>query len=102
MPTSTGAPGGSFYLGFYKPQLDFLPLYVSTGVPGTPVNGERYFSSPRGGATLVHENRPKAAPARFCVFKPISHFSTDEQPELVTFSPVAGADGALQFGWVRY
>ena len=28
---------------------------------------------------------PRPAPARFCVFKPISHFSTDEQPELVTF-----------------
>ncbi|MDO9069652.1 MAG: DUF169 domain-containing protein, partial [Deltaproteobacteria bacterium] len=29
--------------------------------------------------------RPRPAPARFCVFKPISHFSTSERPELVTF-----------------
>ncbi len=80
-----GCPGGSFYLGFYKPHLDLLPLFVSTGVPGTPMHGERYFSSPEVARRWFTKINPRPAPARFCVFKPISHFSTGEQPELVTF-----------------
>jgi uncharacterized protein (DUF169 family) len=80
-----GCPGGSFYLGFYKPNLDILPLYISTGVPGTTIHGERYFSSPEVARRWFAKIDPRPAPARFCVFKPISHFSADERPELVTF-----------------
>jgi uncharacterized protein (DUF169 family) len=80
-----GCPGGSFYLGFHKPQLDFITCYVSTGIPGTQVHGERYLSSPEVTRRAFTYMDPRPAPRRFCVFKPISQFSTDEQPELVTF-----------------
>jgi uncharacterized protein (DUF169 family) len=80
-----GCPGGSFYLGFHEPQLDFITRYISTGIPGTPVHGECYLSSPEVARRFFTDIRPRPAPARFCVFKPISHFSASEQPELVTF-----------------
>ena len=80
-----GCPGGSFYLGFHEPQLDFITRYVSTGIPGTPVHGERYLSSPEVARRFFTDIQARPAPARFCVFKPLSHFSTSERPELVTF-----------------
>jgi hypothetical protein len=80
-----GCPGAAFYLGFCKPQLDLLPAYISTGIPGTPMRGERYLSSPEVACRWFTKIDPRPAPARFCVFKPISHFATGERPELVTF-----------------
>ena len=83
--TRYGCPGGLFYLGYCKPRLDFHTCYVSTGVPGTPVHGERYISSPDVAHRFFTKIDPRPAPAKFCVFKPISHFSESELPELVTF-----------------
>lgn len=80
-----GCPGGSFYLGFHQPQLDFIMRYVSTGIPGTPVHGERYLSSPEVASRFFKDIDARPAPARFCVFKPVSRFSAGERPELVTF-----------------
>ncbi len=80
-----GCPGGSFYLGFHKPQLDFITCYVSTGIPGTPVHGERYLPSPESARRFFTEIDPRPAPARFCVFKPVTQFVTGETPELVSF-----------------
>ncbi len=80
-----GCPGGSFYLGFYEPHLDVMPYFISTGIPGSPHHGERYLSSPDVARRYFREIHPRHAPARFCVFKPLSQFSTSERPELVTF-----------------
>ncbi|WP_243358108.1 DUF169 domain-containing protein [Fundidesulfovibrio terrae] len=80
-----GCMGGSFYLGFHQPQLDFLTRYVSSGIPGTQVHGERYLDSPETVRRLFTEIPPRPAPARFCVFKPVSRFEPDETPETVTF-----------------
>lgn len=80
-----GCPGGSFYLGFHKPQLNFIMNYISTGIPNTPIHGEKYLSSPDVACRFFTEIDPRPAPARFCVFKPVSHFSIDETPELVIF-----------------
>jgi uncharacterized protein (DUF169 family) len=80
-----GCLGGSFYLGFHQPQLDFITRYVSTGVPGTQVHGERYLRSPEMVRRFFEEIPPRRAPARFCVFKPVSRFEGDETPETVTF-----------------
>jgi uncharacterized protein (DUF169 family) len=80
-----GCPGGSFYLGFHEPQLDFITCYISTGIPGTPVHGERYLSSPAAARRFFTSIQARPAPARFCVFKPLSVFSGSERPELVTF-----------------
>jgi len=79
-----GCIGGSFYLGFHKPQLDFIAHYVSSGIPGV-VHGERYLSSPEVTRRFFKEVDPRPAPARFCVFKPVSQFREGEIPEIVTF-----------------
>lgn len=61
-----GCMGGSFYLGFHQPQLDFITHYVSTGVPGTQVHGERYLRSPetvRRFFTEIAPGPPRSASA---------------------------------------
>ncbi|MHB8205071.1 MAG: DUF169 domain-containing protein [Desulfomonilaceae bacterium] len=79
-----GCLGGAFYLGFLNPQLDTIAYYVSTGIPGQ-LEGEHYFESPEISRNFFHTIDPRPAPARFCVFKPISLFSEHEVPELVIF-----------------
>ncbi|MBW1981681.1 MAG: DUF169 domain-containing protein [Deltaproteobacteria bacterium] len=79
-----GCLGGAFYLGFLKPQLDFITYYVSTGIPGQ-LEGERYLESPEVTRKFFDSIDPPAAPARFCVFKPISQFEAESPPELVIF-----------------
>ncbi len=79
-----GCLGGAFYLGFAKPQLDFITYYVSTGIPGQ-MEGERYLESPQVCRHFFDTIAPPPAPARFCVFKPVSQFAPGEQPEVVIF-----------------
>lgn len=83
--TRYGCPGGSFYLGFHAPQLDFITCYISTGIPGTPVAGERYQPSPEAARKFFTDVPPRPAPAKFCVMKPLSLFQDGETPELVAF-----------------
>ena len=79
-----GCLGGAFYLGFLKPQLEFITHYVSTGIPNQ-VQGEHYLESPEVTRRFFETVDPRPAPARFCVFKPLSRFAADEHPELITF-----------------
>jgi uncharacterized protein (DUF169 family) len=79
-----GCLGGAFYLGFLKPQLEFITYYVSTGIPNQ-VQGEHYLESPEITRHFFKTIDPRPAPARYCIFKPLSHFTMNEQPELVTF-----------------
>lgn len=79
-----GCVGGSFWLGFHKPQLDLIAQFISTGIPGQ-LPGERYLPSPEVTRRYFNEVDPRPAPARFCVFKPISQFKENEAPEVVTF-----------------
>lgn len=80
-----GCPGGGFWLGFMKPQTDTIINYVSTGIPNW-TDGELYCDSPDALRKIFAYVDPRPAPNRYCVFKPISQFSDDEVPELVTFS----------------
>jgi hypothetical protein len=79
-----GCLGGAFYLGYMKSQLDAIACYVSTGIPGT-MEGERYLASPEITRNFFESVGPRPAPARYCVFKPISLFREAEYPELVMF-----------------
>ncbi|MBU2548428.1 MAG: DUF169 domain-containing protein [Proteobacteria bacterium] len=79
-----GCLGGAFYLGFQKPQLEAIVHYVSTGLPGM-MEGERYLSSPEATRRFFQTVDPRPAPARYCVFKPLSRFDSGEQPEVVIF-----------------
>jgi uncharacterized protein (DUF169 family) len=79
-----GCLGGAFYLGFLKPQLETIALYVSTGIPGV-MAGEHYLESPQVTRDFFNIIDPRPAPAAFCVFKPLSQFGPGEQPEVVIF-----------------
>lgn len=79
-----GCMGGAFYLGFLEQPLNFIAHYVSTGIPNH-VEGERYLESPEITRTFFQTIAPRPASARFCVFKPLARFETQEKPELVTF-----------------
>jgi uncharacterized protein (DUF169 family) len=79
-----GCLGGAFYLGFLKPQLEFITYYISTGIPNQ-IQGEHYLESPEVTRQFFQTVDPRPAPARYCVFKPISRFPEGEIPELVIF-----------------
>jgi uncharacterized protein (DUF169 family) len=79
-----GCPGGSFFLGFHKPQIHFLDHYISLGIPDV-AEGERYLPSPAHVRAFFNDIDPLPAPARFCVMKPLSLFTDAETPELVAF-----------------
>jgi len=79
-----GCLGGAFFLGYLKPQLDFVVHYVSTGIANV-MEGERYLASPEITRAFYETIDPRPAPKRFCVFKPISLFTQHETPELVIF-----------------
>lgn len=80
-----GCPGGRFFLGYHKPQVEFIACYISSGIPGTPVHGERYLESPEASRRFFNTVDPRPAPAKYCVFKPLSQLSQGERPELVVF-----------------
>ena len=79
-----GCLGGAFYLGFLKPQLEFITHYVSTGIPNV-VEGECYLDSPAAVRRFFEVLDPRPAPAQFCVFKQLSQFTPEENPEVVIF-----------------
>lgn len=79
-----GCLGCAFFLGFMKPQLDFIVHYVSTGIPGV-IDGERYLDSPEATRQFYDMMDPEPAPGRFCVFKTVSQISAPDKPEFVVF-----------------
>lgn len=79
-----GCPGCAFWLGFMKPQTETIIHYVSTGIPGQ-LEGEHYLDSPDALRRIQADIDPEAATGKFCVVKPLSHFSADEKPEHVVF-----------------
>ena len=80
-----GCVGGGFYSGMYAPYMEFIPHYVSTGIPGMVPRGERYLPSPEAMRVFLDAAAPRPAPARWCVLKPLSLFEDGECPEVVTF-----------------
>lgn len=79
-----GCPGCAFWLGFMKPQTETITHYVSSGIP-QQMEGELYCESPDAFRSIQNDIDPKPAAAEFCVIKPLSLFTHDEQPELVVF-----------------
>ncbi len=58
--------------------------YVSTGVPGK-MDGENYCDSPKRLSEILNMVDPVILKTKYCIFKPLSLFTEDEIPELVTF-----------------
>lgn len=84
-----GCLGGSFFLGFHKPQVDFICRYVSSGIPGA-AHGERYMKTPEEVRAFFTRIDPRPAPRRYCVIKPLrlfeaAHGGSGETPEVVVF-----------------
>jgi hypothetical protein len=79
-----GCLGCAFFLGFMKPQLDFIVHYVSTGIPGI-IEGERYLDSPEVTRHFYELMDPEPAPGRFCVFQPISQIAAPIRAEFTVF-----------------
>lgn len=80
-----GCPGGVFYCSMMKPNLRFIEHFVTTGFAGTPIKGERYLPSPEAMRKFLDKVNPRKAPAKYCLFKPLSLFSGAEEPEFVIF-----------------
>ncbi|MBU0514106.1 MAG: DUF169 domain-containing protein [Proteobacteria bacterium] len=79
-----GCLGGAFYLGYNRPQLEFIVHYVSTGLPGV-IDGENYLSSPEATRRFFDLVTPEPAPAKYAVFKPLTDFGEGETPLLVSW-----------------
>jgi uncharacterized protein (DUF169 family) len=79
-----GCPGGAFWLGFLKPQTETIIHYVSTGIHNR-MEGEFYCDSPDSLRQIFEYVDPRPASHKFCIFKFLSSFSKEENPELVTF-----------------
>jgi uncharacterized protein (DUF169 family) len=80
-----GCVGGAYYCSMMKPHLRFIEHYVSTGFDGTPLHGERYMPGPEAMRNFMLEVNPRKAPAKYCIFKPLSRFSEGKEPEFVIF-----------------
>lgn len=79
-----GCPGCAFWLGFMKPQTETIIHYVSSGVPGQ-MEGELYCDSPDALRTIMNEIDPEPASGQYCVMKPLSLFTENEEPQQVVF-----------------
>lgn len=80
-----GCPGGVYYCSMMKPHLRVIEHYVSTGYEGTPMHGERYMPNPDAMREFMLKVNPREATGKYCIFKPLSHFTDDEKPEFVIF-----------------
>jgi len=80
----TGCEGGAYYLGFRgsaRPQIEY---FLSCGIPGE-MEGERYIKTPELARKYFSSTKPRKAPAKYCLFKPLDKFSAAEEPEVVVF-----------------
>ena len=80
-----GCMGGGYYTGMYAPYLEMNIRYVSTGIPGTPIEGEHFLPSPESMCAFMEECTPPPAPGKYCVFKPLDQFTDGEMPLVVVF-----------------
>jgi len=79
-----GCPGGGYYMGFLETPRPNIEYFLSCGIPGE-MEGERYIKTPERAREYFARMKPRPAPARYCVFKPIEQFQEEEKPEVVAF-----------------
>ncbi len=80
-----GCMGGGFYSGMYRPYLETNIFYVTTGIPGTPMEGEHYLPDHQSMRAFMDDTIPPEAPAKYCMLKPLGQFGDDEEPLVVAF-----------------
>ncbi|MCK9275331.1 MAG: DUF169 domain-containing protein [Syntrophales bacterium] len=79
-----GCPGAAFFLGFNKPQNEFVIHYVATGIPGH-MNGECYLNSPNTFRNILEYMNPDPAPKKYLAITPIDLMAPEEEPSLILF-----------------
>ena len=80
-----GCMGGGYYTGVINPYIEFITYYVSTGMPNTPIHGERYMPSPETMRNFLETVNPGPAPKPYCIAKPLSTFTENESADIVIF-----------------
>ena len=80
-----GCMGGGYYTGMYGPYVDMIVHYVSTGIPGTPFEGEHYLPSPESMRSFLEDCAPQLGRGKYCVLKPLEQFADTVSPLSVTF-----------------
>ncbi|WP_300155187.1 DUF169 domain-containing protein [Solidesulfovibrio sp.] len=80
-----GCMGGGYYTGLYAPYMETIAHYVSTGIPGTPFDGEHYLPSPQTMRAFLEDCAPPPATGKYCVFKPLEAFAPGEEPLVIVF-----------------
>jgi hypothetical protein len=80
-----GCMGGGYFSGIYRPYLDTNVKYVSTGIPGTFIEGEHYMPSPESMQAFMDACALPSITKKYCVFKPLELFSGEEQALVVAF-----------------
>ena len=84
-PEECGCMGGGYYTGMYAPYMEANVFYVSTGIPGTPMEGEHYIASPEAMRAFMEDSLPPPHEGRYCVIKPLELFAAPEEPLVVVF-----------------
>ncbi len=79
-----GCLGGAFFTGLKKTYEEFEIDLISKGIPGK-MEGERYVDSRETGRKFYDAFEPPLATAKYLVVKPLSHFKSEQKPELVVF-----------------
>ena len=79
-----GCFGGAYYMGFRDQARPNIEYFLSCGIPGE-MEGERYIKTPELAKEYFAAVKPRKAPAKFCIFKPLNKFQAGEDPEVVAF-----------------
>ncbi len=80
----TGCFGGAYYMGFRDQARPNIEYFLSCGIPGE-MDGERYIKTPGLAREYFSAVKPRKAPGKFCIFKPLHTFQSPEEPEVVVF-----------------
>ena len=77
-----GCPGGAYYMGFRPMSMPKIEYFLSCGIPGE-VEGERYIKTPERAREYFASTKPRKAPAKYGIFKPLDKLASHEEPEVI-------------------
>lgn len=80
----TGCFGGAYYMGFRPAAMPKIEYFLSCGIPGK-MEGERYIKTPELAKEYFASVKPREAPAKYCIVKPLNKFQSGENPEVIVF-----------------
>jgi uncharacterized protein (DUF169 family) len=80
----SGCFGGAYYMGFREQARPKIEYFLSCGIPGE-MEGERYIKTPELAREYFAAAKPRRAPGKYCVFKPLDGMQPGEEAEVVVF-----------------